>query len=152
MNSVAHQGSHCRCFQYSGSRIPSARSIFQRLQSHASLRMGAKFDSRTIVFSRHAPPASAPSGVEFVNGAIGPFVSRLREQPGKCSASNRLNLMSWLSWSFFSSCCDERWRIWRSYKSAVSRLQTACPEVTSPAVLGWVEPRVYLAARLALAC
>ena len=50
-----------------------------------SLRMGAKFDSksRTIVFSRHAPPAGAPSGVEFVNGAIGPFLSRLREQPGK---------------------------------------------------------------------
>src|SRR5258706_12974690 len=49
-----------------------------------SLRMGAKFDSksnRTIVFSRHAPPADAPSGVEFVNGAIGPFVSRLRAQP-----------------------------------------------------------------------
>ena len=50
-----------------------------------SLRMGAKFESksRTIVFSRHEPPADAPSGVEFVNGAIGPFVSRLREQPGK---------------------------------------------------------------------
>ena len=52
-----------------------------------SLRMGAKFDSksqsRTIVFSRQAPPADAPSGVEFTNGAIGPFVTRLREQPGK---------------------------------------------------------------------
>ena len=50
-----------------------------------SLRLGAKFDSktRTIVFSRHAPPAGAPSGVEFVNCEIGPFVSRLREQPGK---------------------------------------------------------------------
>ena len=50
-----------------------------------SLRMGAKFDSgsRTIVFSRHAPPADVPSGVEFVSSAIGPFVSRLREQPGK---------------------------------------------------------------------
>ena len=53
-----------------------------------SLRMGAKFDSktRTIVFSRHAPPAppaEARSSVEFVSGAIGPFVSRLREQPGK---------------------------------------------------------------------
>ena len=47
--------------------------------------MGAKFDAPTryIVFSRHPPPADAPSGVEFVNGAIGPFVSRLREQPGK---------------------------------------------------------------------
>jgi dihydrofolate reductase len=49
------------------------------------LRMGAKFgsDSRTIVFSRHPRPADAPPGVEFVNGAIGPLVSRLREQPGK---------------------------------------------------------------------
>lgn len=49
-----------------------------------SLRMGAKFNSTspTIVFSRHAPPGNDPSGVEFVN-AIGPFVSRLREQPGK---------------------------------------------------------------------
>lgn len=51
----------------------------------ASLSMGAKFESndRHIVFSRHLPPAGIPSGVEFVNGPIGPFVSRLREQPGK---------------------------------------------------------------------
>ena len=51
-----------------------------------SVRMGAKFDStkgRTIVFSHHASPADAPSGVEFISGAIGPFVSRLREEPGK---------------------------------------------------------------------
>jgi dihydrofolate reductase len=50
-----------------------------------SLQLGAKFDGkdRTIVFSRHAPPADAPPGVEFVNGAIGPFVRQLREQPGK---------------------------------------------------------------------
>jgi dihydrofolate reductase len=50
-----------------------------------SRRMGAKFDSksRNVVFSRRAPPADAPSGVEFVNGEIGPFVSRLREDPGK---------------------------------------------------------------------
>ncbi|MFL5617171.1 MAG: dihydrofolate reductase family protein, partial [Gemmatimonadaceae bacterium] len=39
--------------------------------------------SRTFVFSRHAPPADAPSGVEFVSGAIAPFVGRLREQSGK---------------------------------------------------------------------
>ena len=47
--------------------------------------MGATFDStsRYVVFSRHAPPADAPSGVEFVNGAIGPFVNRLREHAGK---------------------------------------------------------------------
>jgi dihydrofolate reductase len=50
-----------------------------------SLRLGAKFDSRnpTFVFSRHAPPADAPSGVEFVSSAIGQFVTRLRDQPGK---------------------------------------------------------------------
>jgi len=50
-----------------------------------SLRMGAKFDSknRTIVFSRNAPPADAPSGVEFAIGAIGRYVDSLREQPGK---------------------------------------------------------------------
>ena len=50
-----------------------------------SRRMGAKFDSkeRTFVFSRHPAPADAPSGVEFAQGPIGLFVSRLREQPGK---------------------------------------------------------------------
>src|SRR6476661_7796827 len=50
-----------------------------------SLRLGGGFDSksRSIVFSRRAPPADAPSGVEFVNEAIGPFVDRLRAQPGK---------------------------------------------------------------------
>jgi len=61
--------------------------VLGRKTYEASLRLGAKFDSksRTIVFSRHAPPADAPppSGVEFVNGPIGPFVRRLREQPGK---------------------------------------------------------------------
>lgn len=59
--------------------------VLGRKTYEVSLRMGAKFgsDSRTIVFSRHALPADAPSGVEFVNGPIGPFVSRLRERPGK---------------------------------------------------------------------
>ena len=59
--------------------------LLGRKTYEASLRMGAKFDSksRNVVFSRHAPPAGAPSGVEFVNGAIGPFVARLREHPGK---------------------------------------------------------------------
>jgi dihydrofolate reductase len=59
--------------------------LIGRKTYEVSLRMGAKFDStnRTIVFSRLAPPGGAPSGVEFVNGAIGPFVNRLREQPGK---------------------------------------------------------------------
>ena len=60
-------------------------TLLGRKTYEVSLRMGAKFDSksRTIVFSRHASPADAPSGVEFVNGPIGPFVSRLREHPGK---------------------------------------------------------------------
>jgi dihydrofolate reductase len=59
--------------------------LLGRKTYEVSLRMGAKFDSnsRTIVFSRHPPPADVRSGVEFVNGAIGPFVSSLREQPGK---------------------------------------------------------------------
>ena len=59
--------------------------LLGRKTYEVSLRMGAKFDStsRTIVFSRQAPPADAPSGVEFVRGAIGPFVSQLRERPGK---------------------------------------------------------------------
>ena len=59
--------------------------VLGRKTYEISLRMGAKFDSksRTIVFTRHPPPADAPSGVEFVNDAIGPSVSRLREQPGK---------------------------------------------------------------------
>src|SRR6266516_2462095 len=59
--------------------------VLGRKTYEASARMGAKCDSKSrhIVFSRHAPPADAPSGVEFVNGAIGPYVSRLREQPGR---------------------------------------------------------------------
>jgi dihydrofolate reductase len=59
--------------------------ILGRKTYEVSLRMGAKFDSgsRAIVFSRHSSPADAPPGVEFVNEAIGAFVRRLREQPGK---------------------------------------------------------------------
>jgi len=50
-----------------------------------SLRLGATFTAKnpTVVFSRQPPPARAPLGVEFVNGPIGPFVSGLRERPGK---------------------------------------------------------------------
>ena len=60
-------------------------TLLGRKTYDVSLRMGAKFDSRSrhVVFSRHPPPGDAPAGVEFVTGAIGPFVSRLREQPGK---------------------------------------------------------------------
>ena len=59
--------------------------LLGRKTYEVSLRMGAKFDSksRTIVFSRNAPPTDVPSGVEFVNSAIGPFVSHLLEEPGK---------------------------------------------------------------------
>jgi dihydrofolate reductase len=50
-----------------------------------SLRLGAKYDttSRTIVFSRKAPPAKIPPGVEFVGDSIGALVKSLRAQPGK---------------------------------------------------------------------
>src|SRR5512134_2542228 len=59
--------------------------LLGRKTYEASLSMGARFDSgnRYIVFSHQAPPPGAPSGVEFVNGAIGAFVNRLRKQPGK---------------------------------------------------------------------
>ena len=59
--------------------------VLGRKTYEVSLQMGAKFNAseRTIVFSRHAPPQGAPSGVEFANEAIGPFVNRLRAQPGK---------------------------------------------------------------------
>ena len=59
--------------------------LLGRTTYEASRRMGATFGAthRTIVFSRHAPPADAPPGVEFASGAIAPFVRRLREQPGK---------------------------------------------------------------------
>ena len=59
--------------------------VLGRKTYEASLRLGGTFDpkQRNIVFSRNPPPADAPSGVEFVNEAIGPFIARLREQPGK---------------------------------------------------------------------
>jgi dihydrofolate reductase len=60
-------------------------ALLGRKTYDASVRMGARFDSkrRTIVFSRQAPPAAAPTGVEFVTEAIGPFVRRLRNEAGK---------------------------------------------------------------------
>ena len=59
--------------------------VLGRKTYEMSLRMGAKFDAKNphIVFSRYPPPPEAPAGVHFVNEAIGPFVRRLREQPGK---------------------------------------------------------------------
>jgi dihydrofolate reductase len=60
-------------------------ALLGRKTYDVSLRMGAKFDSRsrTVVFSRRPPPADAPSGVEFENEDVGAFVTRLRERPGK---------------------------------------------------------------------
>jgi dihydrofolate reductase len=59
--------------------------VLGRKTYEVSLRMGGKFDSKSrhIVFSRHPPRAEVPPGVQFVSEAIGPFVRRLREQPGK---------------------------------------------------------------------
>src|SRR5438067_11700928 len=48
--------------------------VFGRKTYDWSRRLGATFDTkdgRTVVFSRHAPPADAPPGVEFGSGAIG---------------------------------------------------------------------------------
>jgi dihydrofolate reductase len=59
--------------------------ILGRKTYDASLRLGAKFDSKSryIVFSRQPPPTGAPPAVEFTNEAVRPFVSRLREGAGK---------------------------------------------------------------------
>ena len=60
-------------------------AILGRKTYDVSVRLGAPFDAQTrhIVFSRHPAPGKLPAGVEFVNEAIGPFVGRLRAQPGK---------------------------------------------------------------------
>jgi dihydrofolate reductase len=59
--------------------------VLGRKTYEASLRLGATFDARSphIVFSRRPPPPDIPSGVQFVDDAIGEFVRRLREQPGR---------------------------------------------------------------------
>jgi dihydrofolate reductase len=59
--------------------------LLGRKTYEVSLSIGGTFDSktRTIVFSSHPAPPDAPPSVEFVNGAIGPFVTRLRGLPGK---------------------------------------------------------------------
>lgn len=59
--------------------------VLGRKTYEESLKLGATFTStsRSIVFSRQPPPVDAPSGVEFVSEAVGSYVSRLREQPGK---------------------------------------------------------------------
>jgi dihydrofolate reductase len=59
--------------------------VLGRKTYEASVRLGAKFEppTRYIVFSREARPVDAPLGVEFVSEPVGPFMSRLGEQPGK---------------------------------------------------------------------
>ena len=59
--------------------------VLGRKTYEASLRLGAKFDKKspTFVFSRQPPPADAPPAWSSSNGGIGPFVQRLRGQPGK---------------------------------------------------------------------
>ena len=59
--------------------------VLGRKTYEASLRMGAKFDSkgRTIVCSRHPRPKDAPPTVEFTDEAIGVLVNRLRQSKGK---------------------------------------------------------------------
>src|SRR5688572_9953504 len=51
-------------------------TLLGRKTYELSLTLGAKFDAkrRTVVFSRQAPPAHVPPGVEFVTGAIGALV------------------------------------------------------------------------------
>jgi dihydrofolate reductase len=60
-------------------------SVLGRKTYEESLRLGATFGSGSTayVFSRQAPPADAPLGVEFVNGDVGSFVRLLRAKPGK---------------------------------------------------------------------
>ena len=59
--------------------------VLGRKTYEMSLQMGAKFDAKNphLVFSRRPLPVNVPAGVQFVTDAIGPFVRRLREQPGK---------------------------------------------------------------------
>lgn len=59
--------------------------LLGRKTYEVSLRLGGKFDAKTktVVFSRQAPPADVPPGVEFERGDVGDVVRRLREQPGK---------------------------------------------------------------------
>ena len=50
-----------------------------------SLRLGAKFNPRNryVIFSRQAPAAPPPTGVEFASGGIRSYIKDLRTRPGK---------------------------------------------------------------------
>ena len=53
--------------------------------STLNVEMGASFgaDDAHYVFSRRHPPASVPTGVQFVKEPISAFAERLRKQAGK---------------------------------------------------------------------
>jgi dihydrofolate reductase len=59
--------------------------LFGRKTYKLSVRMGARFETKTrnYVFSRRPPDAPVPVGVEFISEAIGPFAERLRTAKGK---------------------------------------------------------------------
>src|SRR4029079_18788745 len=59
--------------------------VLGRKTYEASLRMGAKFDSRrrTIVCSRQPRPKDVPSSVEFTDEPIDVLVNRLRNSQGQ---------------------------------------------------------------------
>ena len=59
--------------------------VLGRKTYEASLRMGAKFDSkrRTLVCSRQPRPKDAPQTVEFTDESISVLVNRLRKSPGQ---------------------------------------------------------------------
>lgn len=58
--------------------------VMGRKTYEAGLELGGTFDpkSTNLVFSRQAPPAEIPAGVEFVRD-VDAVVRRLRERPGK---------------------------------------------------------------------
>ena len=59
--------------------------ILGRKTFDLSVKMGASFSADDVhyVFSRRAPPASVPAGVQFVTESIRAFADRLRKQAGK---------------------------------------------------------------------
>src|SRR5215469_10585794 len=59
--------------------------ILGRKTFDLSVKMGASFSPSDMhyVFSRRTPPASIPTGVEFVTEPIRAFAERLRKQNGK---------------------------------------------------------------------